>query len=92
MPGLLLGIVVGGSALIAALTTAIGPARLGALASAAAGCVTVGYLTVEIAMIGLGAWPQVVWFLVGLLMIGLSALLWRAESSSPGMSTTHLPV
>lgn len=62
------------------LMTAFWPARMGGLASPIAGCITVGYLTVEIAMIGLVAWPQVVWFLVGLLMIGMAALLWQAES------------
>src|SRR5579859_306047 len=79
VPALLLGPVVGGSALAAAIIAAYGPRRFDALASAAAGGITVGYLTVEIAMIGLGAWPQVVWLLVGLVMIGLAALLWRAE-------------
>jgi hypothetical protein len=84
VPALLLGVVVGGSALVAAVITAFGPPRLGALASAAAGAITVGYLTIEIAMIGLGAWPQVVWFLVGVLMIGLAGLMWRAESHAAG--------
>src|SRR2546429_2376561 len=81
VPALLLGVVVGGSALVAAVITAFGPRRLDALASAAAGCVTVGWLTIEIAMIGLGSWAQVAYLLVGLLMIGLAGLLWRAESS-----------
>jgi hypothetical protein len=80
VPALLLGAVVGGSALLAAGFAAIGPRRFDALASAAAGCVTVGWLTVEIAMIGLGSWAQVVYLLVGLLMVGLAGLLWRAEA------------
>ena len=92
VPALLLGLVVGGSALVAAVITAFGTARSGALASAAAGCITVGYLTVEIAMIGLGAWPQVVWFLVGLLMIGLAALLWQAEAHVVDGRARHEPV
>lgn len=42
-------------------------------------------------MIGLGAWSQVVWFLVGLLMIGLAVLLWQAESSAARVSASHQP-
>ena len=79
IPALLLGVLVGGSALVAAVITAFSHRYYGAMASAIAGCITVGYLTVEIAMIGLNAWPQVVWLLVGLVMIGLAALLWQAE-------------
>jgi hypothetical protein len=92
VPALLLGVVVGGSALAAAVVAAFGPRRFDALAAAVAGCMTVGYLTVEIAMIGLGAWPQVVWLVVGLLMIGLAALLWRAESHEAGVSGSPQPV
>jgi hypothetical protein len=92
VPALLLGVVVGGSALVAAVITAFGPRRAGALASAAAGGITVGYLTVEIALIGLGSWAQVVWLLVGLLMIGLAALLWQAESYAAGVSGSQQPV
>ena len=80
VPALLLGFVVGGSALVAAAIATLGPRPFGALASAAAGCVTVGWLVVEIAMIGLGSWAQVAYLLVGLLMIGLAGLLWRAGS------------
>ena len=91
VPALLLGVVVGGSALVAAALTAFGPRRYGALASAAAGCITVGYLTIEIAMIGLGSWAQVVWLVVGLLMIGLGALLWQAEPSAAGVRGSQQP-
>ena len=92
VPALLLGVVVGGSALLAAVVTAFGPRRFGALASAMAGCITVGYLAIEIAMIGLGSWAQVVWLLVGMLMIGLAVLLWQAESYPAGLSGSHQPV
>jgi hypothetical protein len=92
IPALLLGVVVGGSALVAAAIAAFGPRRFDALASALAGCMTVGYLTVEIALIGLVAWPQVVWFLVGLVMIGLAGLLWHAESYARGMRPSHQPI
>jgi hypothetical protein len=78
VPALLLGFVVGGSALVASLTAAFAP-RWFAPASAAAGSNTVGWLIVEIGMIGLGSWAQIAYLAVGLLMIGLAALLWRAE-------------
>ena len=86
IPALLLGFVVGGSALAAAAIAVFGPRRFDALASAVAGCVTVGWLTVEIAMIGLGSWAQVVWLLVGLLMVGLAGLLWQAKSREARVS------
>lgn len=88
VPALLLGIVVGGSALLAAGIALFGPRRLSvfepwqfdALAAAAAGCIMVGWMVIEIAMIGLGAWVQAAYFVVGLVMIGLASLLQWAES------------
>ncbi len=97
VPALLLGIVVGGSALAAAAIALFGPRtlalfeqwRFDALASAAAGCIMVGWMTVEIAMIGLGTWVQAAYFAVGLLMIGLAALLQIAASHETGVSGRH---
>ena len=89
VPALLLGIVVGGSALAATTIALFEQWRFDALASAAAGCVMVGWMTVEIAMIGLGAWVQVAYFAVGLLMIGLAALLWRVASHETSVSGRH---
>ena len=94
VPALLLGIVVGGSALAAAAIALFGPRRLAllepwrfdALASAAAGCIMVGWMVIEVAMVGLGSWLQPTYFVVGLLMIGLSALLQWAESHPTGVS------
>jgi hypothetical protein len=88
VPALLLGIVVGGSALFAAAIAMLGPRRLtllepwklDALASAAAGCIMVGWITIEVALIGLSSWLQPTYFAVGLLMSGLALLLQRAES------------
>lgn len=86
IPALLLGLVVGGSALAAALIALFGPRltllkqwRFEPLATAIAGVIMVGWMTVEIAMIGLGAWLQVAYFVVGLLMIGLAVVLQEAE-------------
>jgi hypothetical protein len=80
VPALLLGFVVGGSALAAVVIALWGPRSIDALASAIAGCITVGWLTIEVAMIGLDSWAQVIWWLVGAVMIVLAALLWQAES------------
>lgn len=98
VPALLLGIVVGGSALVAAMLAMvepllhikplhivqlkrlrIGPLGVAALASAVAGCIMVGWMVVELAMIGLDIWVQPAYLVVGLVMVGLAALLQWAE-------------
>ena len=90
VPALLLGFVVGGSALVAAIITALRLRLFDALASALAGCITIGWLTSEIAMIGLGSWAQVAWWLVGAAMIVLAVLLWFAEAhAAPARWTTQ---
>jgi hypothetical protein len=94
VPALLLGLVVGGSALAAAAIALFGPRRLtllepwrfDALATTAAGCIMVGWMTVEIAMIGLGVWVQALYFAVGMLMIGLAGLLQWTESHQTAAS------
>lgn len=88
VPALLLGVVVGGSALVAGAIGLFGPRqralfglwRFDALATAVAGCIMVGWMTVEIAMIGLEIWVQAAYFVVGLVMIGLAGLLQWTES------------
>jgi len=92
VPAVLLGFVVGGSALVAAIIAALAIRPFDALSSAAAGCITVGWLTSEIGMIGLGSWAQVVWWLVGLVMIILAVLLWLAEPHAARVSRSHQPV
>jgi hypothetical protein len=97
VPALLLGFVVGGSALAAALIALFGPhgvalvepVRFDALATAVAGCIMVGWMTIEIAMIGLGSWLQPTYFVVGLLMIGLAGLLQWAESHETAVARLH---
>src|SRR5215468_360832 len=99
VPALLLGFVVGGSALAAALIALFGPRRIAlfeplrfdALVAAVAGCIMVGWMTIEVAMIGLDIWVQALYFVVGLLMIGLAGLLQWAESHAPGLSAIHHP-
>jgi hypothetical protein len=97
VPALLLGIVVGGSALAGAMIalfgprkiTLFGPWRIEPLVSAAAGCIMMGWITVEIAMIGLGSWLQPFYFAVGLVMIGLAGLLQWAEAHQLSVSGWH---
>lgn len=90
IPALLLGIVVGGSALVAAMIALFGPRRFEALASAAAGCIMVGWMTVEVAMVGLDVWVQAAYFAVGLVMIGLAGLLQWAKTRQPDVrGQTH---
>jgi hypothetical protein len=87
VPALVLGFVVGGSALVAAAIALVVPRRgalfgawrLDALASAVAGCIMVGWMAIEVALIGLGSWVQPAYFVVGLLMIGFAVLLQWAE-------------
>src|SRR5215470_13474702 len=93
VPALLLGTVVGGSALAAAAIALFGPRslavfgpwRFDALASATAGCIMVGWMVVEVALIGLSSWLQPTYFVVGLVMIGLASLLQWAESHPVGV-------
>lgn len=97
VPALLLGIVVGGSALAAAAIAVFGPRsiawlepwRFDALATAAAGCIMVGWMMIEIALIGLGSWLQPAYFVVGLVMIGLAGLLQWAEARQTGVTARH---
>ena len=99
IPALLLGFVVGGSALAATLIALFGPRRIAlfeplrfdALATAFAGCIMVGWMVIEIAMIGLDTWVQALYLVVGLLMIGLAGLLQWAESHETGVSRIHHP-
>jgi hypothetical protein len=87
IPALLLGIVVGGSTLAATMVTVWGPPWSWPLVSAAAGCIMVGWMTIEIALIGLDVWVQALYFAVGLLMIALAGLLQRAESRHADVSS-----
>ena len=99
VPALLLGFVVGGSALAAGLITLFGPRRIAlfeplrfdALAAACAGCIMVGWMTIEIAMIGLDIWVQALYLVVGAVMIGLAGLLQWVESRETGVSGVHHP-
>lgn len=81
VPALILGVVVGGSALAAAAIGLYGPRRFEAWATAGAGAILVGWMTVELIMIGLGTPIQVVYLTLGLVMVGLAMLLAVSQQS-----------
>lgn len=74
IPGLVLAIVVGGSTVVAAVMMPI-QHEAGVLASALAGVMLVGWIAVEVAMIGLVNWLQPFYFVLGLLIFGLAVYL-----------------
>lgn len=96
LPGLLMAIVVGGSALWAAV--ALGAGRSSALALAAlAGLILLLFEVVEITVIdrNTGAWlPLVVtlqaaYSALGLIIVGLAAVLWEAGRRQQSMRMRH---
>lgn len=81
IPALLLSVVVGGSALVAAVM--VFARREGsAIAAMAAGAIMAGYITIEVLILDQGlSGPsaiEVLYFVVGALTFALSAYLWRA--------------
>jgi hypothetical protein len=78
IPGLVLAIVVGGSALLAAVTVFI-HREWAVLISVAAGLLAAGYEVVRVAMIYPLDWFYEVYFVLGLAIFGLATYLWMAE-------------
>lgn len=85
VPALALGLLVGGSALVAAVMVLVRPA-LGALIAILAGTAIIIFELVEIAIVGLTAiaqptepvaWLQIFYLALGALIIALGAMLWR---------------
>lgn len=89
-PGLILGGVVGGSALVAAAMTLLASRMAGALASAIAGAVMIGWIVGEVALIGYVSWMQPAFFAYGLVMVALAALYRDAAPSSKDSPTRNL--
>ncbi len=90
IPALTLGVVCGGSALLALVTVLFRP-RLGGLVALVAGIFMIGFELVEIAVVGFTpvldptlpqSWLQVVYLVVGALLAGLGLRLWRVEAES----------
>ncbi len=90
IPALALGVLCGGSAVLALVTVLVRP-RLGALASVVAGAFMLGFELVEIVVVGftpaqspdqVQAWLQVVYLIIGAALVLLGARLWKAETGS----------
>jgi hypothetical protein len=90
IPALALGIICGGSALIALISVLAWP-RIGAVASIVAGTVMVIFELVEMLVVGFTAamyptqpvaWLQVIYMVIGVATILLGARLWKAETGS----------
>lgn len=88
-PGLILGIVVGGSALVAAAITLLSSRLAGAMASAIAGAVMIGWIVGEVGLIGYVSWLQPAFFGYGLAMVALAALYRDATPSETDHPARH---
>jgi len=97
IPGLLLLIVVGGGMLLAAATQFI-QREWAVLLSAAMGFVMLGWIAFEVAIIDRYAQAvvpstvvqQILFPVLGLVMIGLAASLWKREYAGQSFLTRHL--
>jgi hypothetical protein len=90
IPALALGVLCGGAALVTLVTVFVRP-HVGALAAMVAGVLMIGFELVEIVVVGFTplqtpdqfpAWLQVVYLLVGGILMILGARLWKAETGS----------
>lgn len=98
IPAIALGVLCGGSALVAALYAIVRP-RLGALLAIVSGALMVGFELVEILVVGFTpimyptqppAWLQPLYILLGVAIALLGARLWRAETGSWRISMSAL--
>jgi hypothetical protein len=78
LPGLILTIIVGGSAVIAAVTMLVDH-EMEVLTSLVAGVILVTWISAEIAMLGLTIWLQPFYLAIGLIIIVLAACLGALE-------------
>jgi len=79
IPALILAIVVGGSALVGAVTI-FTSREIGVLASLVAGLIMAGYIVVEVVMLRQGvSWIEGLYFGLGLAISGLATSLWMGE-------------
>jgi hypothetical protein len=78
VPGMVLAVIVGGSALVAAVAVMV-RSVWDAPASLVAGIILVGWVVAEVAMLGLQSGLQPFYFVIGLLMIGLATRLFMIE-------------
>jgi hypothetical protein len=78
VPGMVLAVIVGGSALVAAVAVMV-RSVWDAIASLVAGVILVGWIVSEVAMLGFQSGLQPLYFVIGLLMIGLATRLFMNE-------------
>ncbi len=90
IPALLLSVVVGGSALIAAIAIFM-RGNKGLMAAMLAGAIMMGYIIVEVLILKQmppGPTPiEIFYFVLGLLLFGLGAYLWNVEVRQKSAST-----
>jgi len=85
VPGLILFIAVGGAALIASVSVFLRDPRA-RLASFAAAAVLLGWLAIQVAIVGYISWMQPVTAAAGLLVVALARRLPADEEESPAIS------
>jgi hypothetical protein len=78
VPSLILLVVVGGSFIVAAMAVFTG-LRIARLAALAAGIVVLGWLAVQLAIIGYVSWMQPTTAMAGVLVVVLGSLLPQAQ-------------
>jgi hypothetical protein len=93
VPALALGVLCGGAALVTLVTVLVQP-HVGAFAAMVAGALMIGFELVEIVVVGFTplqtpdqfpAWLQVVYLLVGGVLMILGARLWKVETGSSAL-------
>jgi len=89
IPMLLLAIVVGGSALLAAATVFI-RREWAVLVSALAGFIMIAWEVTEVTMVQQFSWFEVLFTAIGLVVIGLASYLWITEYRSHHFPTRHV--
>lgn len=88
IPALILAIIVGGSGLVGATSMGIDRA-MGVLASMVSGAIMMGWVAVEVALIGMTIWMQPFFFAVGLAVFLLAVRLWTVEMGHAGRPVAH---
>lgn len=88
-PGLILGVVVGGSALVAAAITFLARPQAGALATGAASAVLLGWILGEYVLVGSVSWMQPTTLVYSLVMLGLAGTLELAATHQPRLPHTR---
>jgi hypothetical protein len=89
-PGLILFVVVGGT-LVNAAVAVFGRSSDGPWAAYLAGTVVLGWMAVQVAIIGFVSWMQPITALGALAVIGLATWLRRSEQDAPGRAPRAAP-